>query len=126
MYCKWYNIYMTARTECANCGNPIAESYFFCPYCGRKLKTPPPVTSAGKQILLYFTALLLPLFAIAPGIAYVAQKDEKSKIIGIVALLTAGISFLVSLYFTVLFYRQFSDILLNPLGQDTILNSLLN
>lgn len=117
---------MTARTECANCGNPIAESYFFCPYCGKKLKEPPPSTSLGRQIWIYFLAVTFPLFVIAPGIAYIVQKDEKSKIIGIVALLTASISFLVSLYFAVLFYRQFGEILSNPLGQDTILNSLLN
>ncbi len=96
---------------CKSCQNPISETYFFCPYCGKKLRQPPQSTSIGKQIGVYLFAIFFPFLTIVPGVRYINQPDNKSKAVGVVTLFLTGISILVNVY--VLIY--INDNYLKPL-----------
>lgn len=104
---------------CKFCQNPISQTYFFCPYCGKKLRQPPLSTSGGKQIGIYLVAVFFPIFSIVPGIRYINQADSKSKTVGIVTLLLTGISLLLNVYFVFILIDYFKQLLNSPLLFDT-------
>lgn len=109
---------------CKSCQNPISPTYFFCPYCGRKLRQPPQSTSVGKQIGIYFLAVFFPFFSIIPGVRYINQPDNKSKAVGVVTLFLTGVSLLINIYFLFVLKDTFmqlfnSPLLINTGGIDT-------
>ena len=89
---------MDVDLVCKFCQNPVSQTYFFCPYCGKVLRRKPLSTSIWRQVWMYFMAVFFPLFAILPGITYLGQEDDKSKTVGIVLLLLTGVSLLVNVY----------------------------
>ena len=96
---------------CKKCQNPISSTYYFCPYCGRKLREPPLGTSLWKQISVYLFAVLVPPFGIIPGIRYLNQPDDRSKLIGLVVLLLTGFSLMASIYYGMIFWQGFQKTL---------------
>src|SRR3989344_8838586 len=81
---------------CPACGTGIPVTDYFCPHCGKKIKNPPPSTSAWGQIKVYAFSILLPPFGVIPAIRYLRQADGKSKIIGMVIIILTLISFVVT------------------------------
>ncbi len=104
---------------CKSCQNPVSPTYFFCPYCGRKLRRPPLSTSVGKQIGIYLLAIFFPFLSIIPGIRYTLQPDNKSKAVGIATLLLTGIFLLLNVYYLFVFMDYFKQLLNSPLLIDT-------
>lgn len=104
---------------CKSCQNPVSPTYFFCPYCGRKLRQPPLSTSVGKQIGIYLLAVFFPFFSIIPGIRYIRQSDSISKSVGIVTLLLSGIFLMLNIYFFYVSMDYFKQLLNSPLLIDT-------
>lgn len=81
---------------CQSCHFPIADNFYFCPNCGKKIHEPP--ITIAKQISVYAISLLLPPLGLWPGIKYVLQKDEKTKTVGIIAIILTVISTIVTLW----------------------------
>lgn len=102
---------MEERRVCRSCQNPISETYFFCPYCGKKLKEPPLSTSIAKQIGIYLFAILCPPFGLIPGIKYLNQPDNRSKIIGLVTVLLTGFTLMMAIYYGLVMYQDFQNAL---------------
>lgn len=71
---------------CPACHQAVEPAYYFCPNCGHNLKPAPPKTSPGSQIELYLKSILLPPFGFIWGYHYLKQKDTKSKLIGLTAI----------------------------------------
>jgi hypothetical protein len=113
---------------CKSCQNPIAPTFFFCPYCGKKLRQPPLSISVWKQINVYFISVFFPPFGLIPGIRYLRQSDSRSQMIGIIVLLLTGLSTLVTIYYSVVLIQYanqyFSQTLNAPLGIDSGMGSL--
>lgn len=109
---------------CKSCQNPVSTTYFFCPYCGKKLRRPPLSTSTGKQIGIYLLAIFFPFLSIIPGIRYIGQPDSKSKAVGVVTLLLTGIFLLLNVYFLFVSMDYFKQLLSSPLligsGMDSL------
>lgn len=108
---------------CKSCQNPISPTYFFCPYCGKKLKQPPLSTSVGKQIGVYFLAVFFPFLTVVTGFRYINQSDSKSKAIGIVTLLLTGLSILLNVYFLFVFMDEFKQLLNSPLNPSLLIDT---
>ena len=81
---------------CRFCNSPVSNNFFFCPTCGKKLHEPP--ITIAKQIGIYALSILLPPLGLWPGIKYVFQKDEKTKAVGIIAIILTVISTIVTLW----------------------------
>ncbi len=81
---------------CRFCNTPVSDNFFFCPTCGKKLHEPP--ITMVKQIGIYALSILLPPLGLWPGLKYVFQKDEKTKMVGIIAIILTIISTIVTLW----------------------------
>lgn len=86
---------------CKHCNNPIAESFYYCPNCGKKIKEPPFKFSWNKTILLIAESVLLPPLGLIPGIKYFLKNDRRAQILGIVLIGTTIASTVIGLMLTV-------------------------
>lgn len=111
---------------CKYCKNPVAENFYFCPNCGKKLKEPPFKFSWGKTIAIILESIFLPPLGLIPGIKYFLKDDRRAQIIGVLAIALTIISTIVGIIFTVDFINnanktynniyQTQDLLNNPSG----------
>lgn len=92
---------MTDILTCPNCHQPINPTDYFCPNCGKKIRTPPPSTTLSSQILLYIKTLLLPPFGLYWGFRYLRQPDQKSKLIGLVVIVITIIETIFLIQYTI-------------------------
>lgn len=105
------------NTTCKYCGFSISPSFYFCPNCGKKLAEPPKSTSIGKQLYIYTISILLPPLGLMPGIKYLMDKNQKAKIIGIIAIVLTVISSVISIYLTLSFLNSQASFTNNQIDQ---------
>lgn len=82
--------------SCASCHTLLLESYYFCPNCGKKVKEPPVSTTFGKQLFIYVISIFFPPFGLWPGVTYLLDKNEKAKMIGIIAIILTILSTIIT------------------------------
>lgn len=80
------NMEPTIQNQCPKCGTEIFGNEYFCPNCGKVLKSKPADTGIPKQILIYLVSFFLAPFGLGYAFAYLKQPDKKSKIIGWIAV----------------------------------------
>ncbi len=66
-------------------------------------------TAVGKQIFIYALSFLLPPLGLWPGIKYLKQKDEKSRMIGFIVIVLTIISTAITIWFTLGFINTFNQ-----------------
>lgn len=71
---------------CPGCHLPVEKSCYFCPNCGKKIRSPPLSTTWSSQIILYLKTLLLPPLGLIWGYRYLRQPDSDSKLVGLVTV----------------------------------------
>ena len=85
---------------CKSCQAPVAEIFYFCPNCGKKIKEPPYRFSWGATIAIILESILLPPFGLIPGIRYLRKNDITAQIIGVIAIGLTIISTVILIMFT--------------------------
>lgn len=83
---------------CQYCHFVLADNFYYCPNCGKKVKDTPLSKTLVTQLGIYALSILLPPLGLWPGIKYLRQKDKKLKIIGLTAILLTIISCIISFY----------------------------
>ncbi len=83
---------------CSFCHQPIQPTFFFCPNCGKEAKPKPLNISALTQLGIYALSLLLPPLGLWPGMKYLREPNQSSKLVGIIAILLTIISLIVTFY----------------------------
>ena len=111
---------MEPQLFCPGCKQLIVVSDYFCPNCGKKIKDKPQSTSIPRQIFVYLLSFLLPPLGLWPAVKYLKQKEEKSRMIGFVAIILTVISIAITVWLSVGFMNVFNQ----QLNQQ--LNSNLN
>lgn len=106
---------MELQTTCTHCQGNISSSDFFCPNCGTKLKEKPPSTSLITQVLIYSLSLFLPPLGIWPAIKYLRRPDQKSKNVGLVALILTIVSTVLTIYLSVVLFDTYTKDLSNQI-----------
>lgn len=86
---------------CPSCHIPVLESWYFCQNCAKKLRTKPASTTIAAQIGIYALSIFLPPLGLWPGLTYLFQKENKAKIIGVIALVLTIIATIVTVYYAV-------------------------
>lgn len=86
---------------CSVCHQPIVETYYFCPNCGKKIHEPPPSTTFAKQLSIYAVSILLPPLGLWPGIRYLRQPDQKTRMIGWAAIILTALSTILTVWLTI-------------------------
>jgi hypothetical protein len=85
-----------AETVCPHCKAPAPSSANYCSNCGTRLVIPS--TSFSKQIIIYLVSFFLAPFGLFYAWKYLKQKDRKSKIIGITAIVLTVISAAIAVW----------------------------
>lgn len=70
---------------------------------------PLPSTTVGRQIFVYLLSFLLPPLGLWPAIKYLKQKDERSRMIGFIAIVLTIISTVITIWFTLGFVNTFNQ-----------------
>lgn len=86
---------------CPSCGAVVHEDDFFCPQCGAKLKEKPPSITILTQILVYLLSVFLPPLGLWPAYKYLKQPDQKSKNIGIIAIVLTVIGTALTIWLSI-------------------------
>ena len=86
---------------CKKCKAPIAENFYFCPTCGKKIKEPPYKFSWNKTIVILLESILLPPFGIIPGIRYLLKNDNRAILVGLSAIILTILSAVITLIYTI-------------------------
>lgn len=97
------------QTVCPKCYLHVLTVFYFCPNCGRSLRSKPMSISVGKQIGLYALSFLLPPLGLWPGIKYVLQDNPKAKMVGFVAILLTLISLGGTFYYMSIIMKQYTS-----------------
>lgn len=66
-------------------------------------------TTTGRQIFVYLMSALLPPLGLWPAVKYLKQKDEKSRMIGFIAILLTIISIAVTVWLSFGFINTFNQ-----------------
>lgn len=107
--------------NCPNCKQSIAVLDYFCPNCGKKIKDKPRSTTIARQIFVYLLSFFLPPLGLWPGIKYLKQSDDKSRMIGFVAIVLTIISIAITIWLTLGFINVFNQQLNQQLNSSLIL-----
>ena len=78
---------MEGFVECFKCHQQVNANDYFCPFCGNKIRSPPPSTSISGIIVLLIKTVFLPPLGFIWGYRYLRQADNKSKIVGVVVII---------------------------------------
>lgn len=95
-----YDIYMNDPLVCPSCHVEVRATDYFCYNCGKNLKPKPLSTSLTQQILIYLGSVLLPPLGLVWGIRYLRQKDETSKVAGIISIILTVVFLVLLIKFT--------------------------
>lgn len=91
---------------CKVCKYVIQESWYFCPNCGKKLKHKPRSNSVWSQIKVYAISILFPPLGIFPGLGYLLERNNKSKLIGLICIILTLLSLYVSIIYITNLLKQ--------------------
>ncbi|MFC1789953.1 hypothetical protein ACFLZP_00545 [Patescibacteria group bacterium] len=94
---------------CSKCHQPVNETDYFCHNCGQNLKPAPPPTDISKLILLFVKSALLPPMGIIWGLRYLRQKDKKSKLFGLTAIVITILVLVMAIRFTINFSNTVNE-----------------
>ena len=86
---------------CPNCHTAVRPTDYFCFNCGKNLKPVAKSTSATAQIILYLKSIILPPLGIWWALPYLRGNNQKSKTIGIFAIVLTIISLAIAFKLTV-------------------------
>jgi len=92
---------MEPQLTCPYCRGNVSLLDYYCPVCGKNLKDKPQTATFAKQLSIYLISAFLPPLGIWPAVKYLRQPDEKSKKIGLIALLLTLISIVVTSWLTI-------------------------
>jgi hypothetical protein len=96
---------------CSVCNAAVPSSANFCPNCGKRLRTIPPVTSVSRQIVVYLISFFIAPFGLWYAWKYLRQDDNKSKTIGVVAIVLTVISVAITIWTTAGLFNSASQLL---------------
>ncbi len=91
---------------CQVCHILVNKNWYFCPNCGKKLKSAPLSTSAWKQFQLYLVCIFLPPFGLILAFRYIFNKSNNAKLVGLVCLLLTILSSILTIWVSLILIQQ--------------------
>jgi hypothetical protein len=99
----------TATSTCPSCSLPILSEFYFCPNCGKAVRSKPIVLSIAKLIGICLLSFFLPPFGLFHAIKYVRQTNTKTKVVGWVAIALTITAYGISIYSFLNIMEQFNN-----------------
>ncbi|MDP1721950.1 MAG: hypothetical protein Q8L37_01955 [Candidatus Gottesmanbacteria bacterium] len=100
---------MDELPTCPGCHIAIRPTDYFCFNCGKNLHVVPPGTTPVDQIKLYAGSILLAPMGIFWGLKYLRENDDKAKIVGVIAMILSGVTFIIATQYTVAFINSLNS-----------------
>lgn len=100
---------MDEMLACPGCHIAVRPTDYFCFNCGKNLHAMPPGTTPADQIKLYAGSILLAPMGIFWGLKYLKEQDDKTKIVGVVAMILSGITFIIAAQYTMAFVNSLNS-----------------
>lgn len=88
---------------CPSCHIVVKSTDYFCSNCGKNLHPVPLRTTVFDQVKLFLGSVFLAPMGIIWGMRYLREKEDKSKIVGVIAMLLSVITLIVAIQYTVNF-----------------------
>ncbi len=79
----------------------VRATDFYCYNCGKNLHPAPLQTDTATLIALFIKTILLPPLGLIWGLRYLRQGDDRSKIVGIAAMVITVIEIILVVQWTV-------------------------
>ncbi|HZE87829.1 MAG TPA: zinc ribbon domain-containing protein [Methylomirabilota bacterium] len=98
-----------ASLVCPHCSLPVLSEFYFCPNCGKQLRTKPLSLSLIQQMGIYLLSFFLPPFGLWPAFRYVRQSNQRTRVVGWIAIILTILSLIISTYYFMQFLQQFSQ-----------------
>lgn len=86
---------MENSAKCGVCHVDVRPIDYFCFNCGNNLKPKPLSTSLSQQLIMYLKSIFLPPYGIVIGLRYLREKGDKSKLVGVVAIVLTILAIVV-------------------------------
>jgi hypothetical protein len=97
--------------DCPACNASVPSSANYCLNCGKRLRTIPPATSVLKQTVVYLVSFFLAPLGLWYAWKYLKQEDNKSRAIGVVAIVLTVISVAITVWTTARLFNSASQLL---------------
>ncbi len=91
---------------CPGCHTAVRPTDYFCFNCGKSLHAVPPGTTLLDQIKLYTGSIVLAPMGIFWGLKYLRENDDKAKLVGVVAMILSGVTFILAVQYTMSFVNS--------------------
>ncbi len=99
---------MESILTCPSCKATISTTDYFCPNCGKSIKSKPLSTSISKQLFVYAISILLPPIGLWWAIKYFKQHEDSSKKIGIAIVVLTVASLAVNIWIADTLFNTYS------------------
>lgn len=103
--------YPSVEKICPYCHSKVPSGSYFCPNCGKQLKSRPLSMSISKQATIYLTSLLLPPFGLIYAWKYLKASGSKQRAVGVAAAVLTVASSILAIWFAVEIINSFSQTL---------------
>jgi hypothetical protein len=80
---------------CLSCKTVTRADSYFCPNCGKKLRSKPLSTAFVSQLGVYFLSFFIPPFGLIPAFTYLRQEGRTAKTVGSIAIVLTVLSLLL-------------------------------
>ncbi len=80
---------------CPRCHTQVRTTDYFCYNCGKNLHPAPLQTDAMTLVGFFLKVVLLPPMGILWGLQYFCQNDDRSKIVGIAAMVVTVVEIIL-------------------------------
>ncbi len=87
----------------------VRPTDYFCSNCGKNLHPASLGTTVVDQTKLYLGSVFLAPMGIFWGMRYLREKDDTSKIVGVIAMLLSIITLVVVIQYTVSFMNTINS-----------------
>lgn len=104
---------MENNIVCPVCHANMNSGWYFCPNCGKELKSAPLNISIGKQIVIYLVSFFLTPLGLGWGLKYVVSKDPKMRMVGIISIALTILSIALLIGISKNFIDQYAKTLNN-------------
>lgn len=94
---------------CPGCHIAVRPTDYYCFNCGKNLHVAPVGTTPLDQMKLYGASILLAPMGIFWGLKYLKENDDKAKIVGVVAMILSGVTFIIAAQYTVSFINSLNS-----------------
>jgi len=101
---------------CKHCSEVISQNDFFCPSCGKKIKSKPLSMNILPLIWLFILSAVFPPFGLKLTIRHIKDSNKNIRLVGWISLIVTIAVIILSIFYTVSFVQNINQQINSQLG----------